>query len=221
MTLCPNSGHFNRILMFYLHDCFEYLFHSWIQLCHWKLVSIFFTSWSFQIHTASFMHPPAPASSPFHGLQVEICSTMDLHGLQGDSLPYHGPHHRLQGKTLCSGISSTSSLSFFTDLGVCRVVSLTLSHSSLSTAIFSLQFFFPLLKYVVTEADWVGLGQKWVRLRADWHCLYQTWGKLVAASHRSYRYSPHATKTLPCKPVTGPKIWNLLSILKAILILKI
>jgi len=42
-------------------------------------------------------------------------------------------------------------LSFFTDLGVCRVVSLTSSHSSLFTAV-SLHGFFPLLKYVITEA---------------------------------------------------------------------
>jgi len=42
-------------------------------------------------------------------------------------------------------------LSFLTDLGICRVVSLTSSHFSLLTAI-SLQFFLPLLKYVITEA---------------------------------------------------------------------
>ena len=37
-----------------------------------------------------------------------------------------GLHHELQGKALCSDISGTSSSpSFFTDLGVCRVVSLT------------------------------------------------------------------------------------------------
>ena len=30
-----------------------------------------------------------------HGLQVDICSIMDLHGLQGDSLPHHGLHHGL------------------------------------------------------------------------------------------------------------------------------
>jgi len=46
---------------------------------------------------------------PFQGLQVEICSTVDLHGLQGDNLPHHGLQHELQRKTLCSGISSTSS----------------------------------------------------------------------------------------------------------------
>jgi len=74
---------------------------------------------------SSFRHPPAPVWGPFHGLQVAICSTVDLHGLQGNNLPHHGLHHELQGKVLCSGISSTPSPSFFTDLGVCRVVSLT------------------------------------------------------------------------------------------------
>jgi len=59
--------------------------------------------------TTSFRHPPALAWGPFHRLQVDICSTVDLHGLQGDSLPHHGLHHELQGKTLCSGVSSTSS----------------------------------------------------------------------------------------------------------------
>jgi len=59
-----------------------------------------------------------------HGLQVDICSTVDLHELQEDSLPHHGLLHGLQGN-LCSGTWSTSSPSFFTALGVCRIVSLT------------------------------------------------------------------------------------------------
>ncbi|KAK4831758.1 hypothetical protein QYF61_018956 [Mycteria americana] len=58
------------------------------------------------------------------GLQVDICSTVNLHGLQVDSLPHHGLHHGLQWN-LCSGTWSTSSSSFFTDLGVCRAVSFT------------------------------------------------------------------------------------------------
>jgi len=61
-----------------------------------------------------------------HGLQVDICSTMDLHGLQWDSLPHYGLLHGLEGN-LCSGTWSISSSSFFTDLGVCRVVCLTYS----------------------------------------------------------------------------------------------
>jgi len=92
--------------------------------------------------TASLRHPPALAWGPIQGLQVEICSTLDLHGLQGNNLPHHGLHHELQGKGLCSGILSTSSPSFFTDLGVCRVVSLTSSHSPLLTANSPQRFFF-------------------------------------------------------------------------------
>ncbi|KAK4820738.1 hypothetical protein QYF61_004419 [Mycteria americana] len=76
-----------------------------------------------------------------HGMQVDICSTMDLHGLQGDSLPHHGLHQGLQGN-LCSGAWSTLSPSFFADLGVYRVVSLTYPQSSLWL---QLQFFPPFL----------------------------------------------------------------------------
>ena len=140
-----------------------------------------------------------------HGLQVDICSTVNLHGLQGDSLPHHGLPHGLQGN-LCSGAWSTSSPSFFTDLGVCRVVSLTYSHSSLQLQ-FVVQFFSPSLicypRGATTIADGLGLDQQRVHLGASWHWLYQTQGKLLGASHRSHPCSPPATKTLPCKPNTS------------------
>jgi len=51
---------------------------------------------------------------------------------------------------LCSGISNTSSPSFFTHLGVCRVVSFIVSFLSLDCPFTA--GFFPLLKYVITEA---------------------------------------------------------------------
>ncbi|KAK4827032.1 hypothetical protein QYF61_013166 [Mycteria americana] len=54
-----------------------------------------------------------------HGLQMDICSTINPHGLQGDSLPHHGLHQGLQGN-LCSGAWSTSSPSFFTDSASCK-----------------------------------------------------------------------------------------------------
>jgi len=159
--------------------------------------------------TTCFRHPPALVWCPFQGLQVEICSTVDLHGLQGLSLPHHGLHHGLEGKTLCSGVSRTSS-PFFTDLGVCRVVSLTSSHSSLSIAISSRSFFPP--SYIcypigaTTIADWLGLGQRRVHFRGSWHWLYQTWGKLLSASYRSHPYSPAISKTLPRKRITVNQI---------------
>jgi len=44
----------------------------------------------------------------FHGLQVSICSTVVIHGLQEDNLLHHGLLHRLQGN-LRSSTWSTSS----------------------------------------------------------------------------------------------------------------
>ncbi|KAK4806640.1 hypothetical protein QYF61_022946 [Mycteria americana] len=49
------------------------------------------------------------------GCRRDICSTVDIHGLQGDSLLHHGLHHGLQ-ENLCSAAWSTSSPSFFSDL---------------------------------------------------------------------------------------------------------
>ena len=45
------------------------------------------------------------------GLQVQIFSSVDLHGLQGHSLSHHGLFHGLQ-RNLCSGAWSTSSPPF-------------------------------------------------------------------------------------------------------------
>ena len=117
-----------------------------------------------------------------HGLQVDICSTVDLHELQGDSLPHHGLPHGLQGN-LCSGTWSISSSSFFTDLGVCRVVSLTFQ-SSLCCR-------FPLLKSVLPEAlPPLLMGSALASGRSILEPAgigsWGTWGKLLAASHRSH-----------------------------------
>jgi len=69
-----------------------------------------------------------------------ISSTVDLDGLQGHILPYHGLLHRLQGN-LCSSTWSTSSPSFFTYLGIMYLL------HSLSLTPLLLQLF-PLLNYV-------------------------------------------------------------------------
>jgi len=52
--------------------------------------------------TASVRLPRAPVWGRFRRLQVDLCSTVDLHGLKGDNLPHHGLHHELQGENLCS-----------------------------------------------------------------------------------------------------------------------
>jgi len=135
-------------------------------------------------------------------VQVEICSTVYLHGLQGHSLPHRGLHHELQGKALCSHISSTSSPSFFTDLGVCRVVPLTSSHSSLFTAVSPQSFFLPVLKYVIPEL----MGLAW----ASGGSILEPAGTSSVRHGGSFwqlltEATPIAslnTKTLPHKPVT-------------------
>jgi len=92
-----------------------------------------------QGHTP-FRHPLA-LGKDLHGLQVEICSTTDLRGLQRCSLPHQGLLHGLQGN-LSSGTWSTPSSSFCTHLGVFRAVSLTYSHSLLTSVA---QHFYPFI----------------------------------------------------------------------------
>ncbi|KAK4830186.1 LOW QUALITY PROTEIN: hypothetical protein QYF61_009213 [Mycteria americana] len=106
-------------------------------------------AWASHGVTASFGHIHLLWRGVLHGLQVDICSTVDLHGLQGDSLPHHCLHQGLQGN-LCSSAWSISSPSF-TDLGVCRAVPLTYSHSSLQLQLLLCSNFFPLLKYIIQE----------------------------------------------------------------------
>jgi len=137
-----------------------------------------------------------------HGLQVDICSTMDLHGLQGDSLPHHGLHHELQ-RNLCYGTWSTSSPSF-TDLDICRVFSLTYPYSSLPSQ-FSSPSYIPYHRGATTTADCLGLGQWQVHLGAGWHWLYQTSGKLLASSHRSHTCRAPLTKPGHINPTHSGK----------------
>lgn len=65
-----------------------------------------------------------------------------LHGLQCGYLLWH-----CRGN-LFSGTCSTSSLFFFSDLGVCRTVSFTCSHSSFKAAV---QCFLPFFEYISPE----------------------------------------------------------------------
>jgi len=100
--------------------------------------------------TASFRHPPAPVWGSFHGLQVEICSTVDLRGLQRDNLPHHGLHHELQGKTLLRCLEHLLPLLLHWPwcLQSCffHIVSLLSLHCCLTPS-----FFFRFLKYVIPE----------------------------------------------------------------------
>jgi len=100
-------------------------------------------------------------------LQASTCFGVgSLPWATGGYLLHHGPPMDCRGTTCLTMVFSTSCKgrisaptsrappppSFFTDLGVCRVVSFTSSHSSLYTAVSSLFFFLPFLKYIITQA---------------------------------------------------------------------
>ena len=51
------------------------------------------------MYTLYYGNPPVRCGV-LHGLQVDICSTVDVHGLQGDSLPHHGLHPGCRGISL-------------------------------------------------------------------------------------------------------------------------
>jgi len=135
--------------------------------------------------TDSFRHPPAPVWGPTWAA--------------GGNLLHHGPPWAA-GAQPASPQSAPQAAgepllwrlehllpSFCTDLGGCRVVALTYSHSSI----------------LMDDGDGLGLGQQWVHLGAWWYWLYWTWGKLPAASHRSHPCSAPTTRTLPRKPSTA------------------
>lgn len=82
----------------------------------------------FQYGLPTESKPPSGTSTGCRCLSV--CSTMDFHELQGHILTHHGLHYGLQGSVCPVALTPTSSYShsFFSDLGVCRVVSLPYSH---------------------------------------------------------------------------------------------
>jgi len=128
---------------------------------------------------------------------VHICSTVVLHGLQGDNLHHHDLLHMLQGN-ICSGAWNISSDSFFTDLGVYVVLSLTFSHSSLSELQSSVLLFlecpfpeappFQLLGSAVPCSGVAG---------ASWNHLCLTWGSPGLSSQRLLFRPPAASAWAP------------------------
>jgi len=150
--------------------------------------------------TASFGHTADLSWGPFHRLQVDLCSTVDLHGLQGHSLPHRGLLHGLQGN-VCLGTWSTSSPPSSLTLVFAEFSSSRLQNA-LTEFISPSQLRYPRGPTTVTGR--LSLGQWQVCLGASWHWLCWTWGKLLAASHRSQPcIPPLATKILPCKPTTA------------------
>jgi len=97
--------------------------------------------------TASFRHPPALAWGPFHGVPsmgyrcISAPPWTSLHCM-GTTFLTIVFITSCKGKLSAPASRAPPPPSVFTALGVCRVVSSTSSHSSLSTVV-SLQFFSP------------------------------------------------------------------------------
>lgn len=104
--------------------------------------------WASQRVTASFRYPHAPPWGP-PGLQGDLCSPVELHGLQEHSLLHHG-YHGLQGN-LSTGTCSISCPSF-SDLCVCRAISHTRSHFSPWLQLLRCSNFWPLKNLTYPEA---------------------------------------------------------------------
>lgn len=91
----------------------------------------------------------------------------------GGQLLYHGLYRRPQGN-LSSGACSASSLSFCTDLGVCRDIHLTHSHPALLQLQLQLHniFFFSFLSMLPQRAyHHFLLAQPWLAVALFWDCL--------------------------------------------------
>jgi len=128
---------------------------------------------------------------------------MDLHGLQGDSLPHHDLLH---GLPLCSSAWSTTSPSFFTDLGVCRAVSLTYSSSSLLIANAVPQEGIPFLnmlsqrRYRCHRWAW-----PWPAAGPSWNWLALALSDTAEASHSFSQKPPLQAPPLPKPCHTNPQ----------------
>ena len=115
----------SRELQFFM-DCYTVGPSRWVQFFRNRLLQCGSPAWS-QVLPANLLRhglvspwlhrswqEPAPARAShrvtasfgcihllqcgvLQGLHVDICSTIDIHELQGDSLPHHGLLHELQG----------------------------------------------------------------------------------------------------------------------------
>ena len=121
--------------------------------------------------TASFGHPPALVWGPPWAAGGYLLHRGPPWAAGGQpASPWSSPG--AAGESLCSGAWSTSSPSFFTDLGVCRVVFLTYSNSSLWLQLLFCSNFSPFLNMLSQRhyhrcwwaRPWPAAGPSWSRL---------------------------------------------------------
>lgn len=151
--------------------------HSWETLLH-KI-----------LHHGFFLQV-MPPSGHVHLLGCRVLQSLQCryllhHGppwMQRVSLPHHVLLYGLDWN-VCPGAWLTSFPSFFTDLSIWRVVSLTQSHCSCCWWI-TVELF--LHRRATTVADGLSFGHKQIHLAASWSWLCLIWWQLLASSHWSH-----------------------------------
>lgn len=130
-------------------------------------------------------HPAAPYRI-FHGLHVDICSTVVIHGVQEDNLFHYALLQRLQ-RNLCSSIWTTSSPSF---TSVCRAIfSIFFSIFSLTAACYT---FWNMLSQRCHQYHWHFQCQP--AAGTSWNCLEQAVSHTRHSLNSSCRgLPPHPT----------------------------
>jgi len=176
-------------------------------------------SMGLQVLAGAYSSVGSPQGHSF--LQASTCSGLgSLPQATGGSLLHHGPPWAA-GRQLASPWSFIMSCKgrlfspasrvptplFFTDFGVCRVVSFTSSHSSLLTAISPRVFFLPLLNYVIPEAlplSLIGLAlasSESISEPTGTHFIRHG-GSFSQLLTGATPIAPPTTKTFPRKPTT-------------------
>lgn len=137
--------------------------------------------------------------STYHSMN--ICSTVVLHGLEGNNMCHHVSHHRLQGICTAAPGAPPPSPSLLTFMSEELFLS-HFSHSSLSKLVHS--FFYPFINILSQGhqniTDGLRFGQQRVPFGVSWKWLCPTWAQPVMSSNRNQPCSSPATKILSCKP---------------------
>jgi len=137
------------------------------------------------------------------GLQVHLCFTVDLHGLQGDGLPHHGLLHGLQGNPAPGAPPPPPpSLTLVSaELFLSHILASRSGCNCCCTAAFSPSST-GCPRGATTITDGLGLGQWRVHHGANWRWLYLTRGSFLQLLTEATPVAPPATQILPCKPNT-------------------
>jgi len=138
-----------------------------------------------------------------HEVQVEICSTVDLHGCR-DSLPHHSLLHGCRGTSAPAPAASLPPPSALTIGSAGLFLSHSLTPLSCCKNCHYAEVFSTLSHYyrgTTRVAVGFGLGQQQVHLGAGWHWLHQTGGSFWKLLTETSAVAPPLPKPCHANPV--------------------